>query len=81
MWGCDNYEYSSYKNHRGHYWHWGGCGWRGCPGWQRRAHGSSWAWTTANGWGRYNNVRSGPGGGWKVPGSSEQADPKGCGPL
>ena len=78
MWGCDNYEY---KNHRGHYWHWGGCGWRGCPGWQRRAHGSTWAWTTANGWGRYNNVRSGPGGGWKVPGSSEQADPKGCGPL
>jgi hypothetical protein len=61
MWGCHNYEY---KNHRGSYWHWGGCGWRGCPGWQRKNHASSWGWTTASGSGRYNNVRTGPGGGY-----------------
>jgi hypothetical protein len=66
-WGCENYE-----SHQTCSWHWGGCGWRGCPGWQRRCS-SSMRWENNYGPWRYNGIRTGPGGGYKA---KAQACPK-----
>jgi hypothetical protein len=51
-WGCSNYA-----NVQNCWWHWAGCGWRGCPGWQRRCS-SSWQWETKFGPWRYSNINN-----------------------
>jgi hypothetical protein len=53
-WGCDNYRYI-----QNCWWHWAGCGWRGCPGWQRRCSGS-YGWESKNGPWRYSGVTRRP---------------------
>ena len=68
VWGCENYE-----SHQTCSWHWGGCGWRGCPGWQRRCS-SSMRWENNYGPWRYNGIRSGPGGGYKAKGKTCTGD-------
>jgi hypothetical protein len=49
-WGCHNYVHK-----QNCWWHWAGCGWRGCPGWQRHCS-SSWQWETKKGGNRYDGV-------------------------
>lgn len=52
VWGCHNYAYV-----QNCWWHWAGCGWRGCPGWQRRCSGS-WKWESKYGPWRYDNINN-----------------------
>jgi hypothetical protein len=49
-WGCKNWA-----NVQDCWWHWAGCGWRSCPGFERRCS-STWQWEVKNGFGRYDNI-------------------------
>jgi hypothetical protein len=52
VWGCQNWAVG-----QNCWWHWAGCGWRGCPGWQRRCS-SGWQWEVKNGFWRYNGINN-----------------------
>jgi len=52
LWGCKNYA-----NVQNCWWHWAGCGWRSCPGFQRRCN-SGWQWEVKNGPWRYSGINN-----------------------